>query len=145
MERFWSKVNKTPTCWLWTGAKSPSGYGKFRGDRGTVLAHRWSWEKANGRTTELPLDHLCRTPSCVRPDHLEAVPIRINTLRGVLPARNAERAALVTHCPYGHEYTAENTYRDSSNMRHCRACGRRRSREYQQRKAALALARGEGA
>lgn len=27
-----------------------------------------------------------------------------------------------THCPYGHEYTPENTYRTPRGYRHCRAC-----------------------
>ena len=26
-ERFWSKVEKTDTCWLWTGATDQTGYG----------------------------------------------------------------------------------------------------------------------
>lgn len=35
--------------------------------------------------------------------------------------RNAEK----THCPWGHEYTPENTYfSESGKVRHCRACAR---------------------
>jgi hypothetical protein len=29
-ERFWAKVNKTETCWLWTGAKHEKGYGLLK-------------------------------------------------------------------------------------------------------------------
>lgn len=28
-ERFWSKVNKTDGCWIWTAFKNPKGYGRF--------------------------------------------------------------------------------------------------------------------
>ncbi len=24
-DRFWEKVNKTETCWIWTASKSPNG------------------------------------------------------------------------------------------------------------------------
>lgn len=28
-ERFWSKVNKTVDCWLWTASTTRGGYGQF--------------------------------------------------------------------------------------------------------------------
>lgn len=28
-ERFWSKVDKTDDCWLWTAATNRRGYGQF--------------------------------------------------------------------------------------------------------------------
>lgn len=69
-ERFWAKVNKTPTCWLWT-ATTTRGYGSFKVGSES-LAHRVSYLWAYG---SLPpeLDHICRTPRCVRPDHLQPV------------------------------------------------------------------------
>lgn len=93
-ERFWAKVDKNgpvPTyaphlgnCWLWTGAKD-KGYGKFKiGARGTptVSAYCWSFEQVNGEVPAgLELDHLCRVPACVRPDHLEPVTHEENVLR----------------------------------------------------------------
>ncbi len=77
--RFWSKVDRTPTCWLWTAAVGRRGFGvasdpRHAGGSGT-LAHRVAWEAANG--TALPpgtaLLHRCGTKTCVRPDHLELV------------------------------------------------------------------------
>jgi len=74
-ERFWSKVDKTDTCWLWTGSLSAQGYGRIqRGsrDEGVVLAHRLAWEWVNGPIPDgMQLDHLCYVHACVRPDHMQ--------------------------------------------------------------------------
>lgn len=71
-ERFWEKVNKTLTCWLWTGAVVPKGYGVFnRGSNRAYLAHRFAWELLNGPLVPgQPVLHSCDVPGCVRPDHL---------------------------------------------------------------------------
>lgn len=124
-ERFWSRVNKTDTCWLWTGAKLPHGYGHFvagskkNGTRTDWRAHRWSYVQINGPIPKgLELDHLCRIPQCVRPDHLEAVTHRVNMLRGKgTGAINAQK----THCPRGHEYDA---YLPKYGRRYCKTCNR---------------------
>ena len=94
-ERFWAKVSKTPTCWLWIGAKHEKGYGRFARAGGTkIAAHRWAYEDAMGCPVpaELTIDHLCRNVSCVNPAHLEPVTIRENVQRGYA-ARRAERSA----------------------------------------------------
>lgn len=88
-ERFWRLVEKTETCWLWTGAKSPKGYGRFHVGghaANSVLAHRWAWAKAYGEPLEpgQPLLHSCDTPACVKREHL-----RIGTIH----ENNAEMAA----------------------------------------------------
>lgn len=86
--RFWPKVNKTDSCWLWTGAKTGAGYGMIRevGHGGKMLmAHRVAYELLVGPIPEgLFLDHLCRTPLCVNPAHLEPVTCRENMRRGLL-------------------------------------------------------------
>lgn len=72
VRRFWAKVNKTDTCWLWTASLS-GGYGRFGlgGHGRNVYAHRLSWKLAYG---EVPhgkdVLHNCDTPCCVRPSHL---------------------------------------------------------------------------
>jgi hypothetical protein len=73
-QRFWTKVNKTSTCWLWTAA-TIRGYGQIAavidGKRRPAYAHRQSWEMANGPITDgLEVLHRCDVPLCVRPDHL---------------------------------------------------------------------------
>lgn len=76
-ERFWEKVLKTDTCWVWTAAKYPNGYGvigvgkKPSGDSIMKAAHRLSWELANGPIPDgLWVLHKCDNRPCVRPDHL---------------------------------------------------------------------------
>ena len=119
------------SCHLWTGRKTPRGYGKFRIKRKEYYSHRIAYELAKGPIPDgLQIDHLCRNTSCCNPDHLEAVTSQTNTLRGVgVTARNSRK----THCPQGHEYTPENTYYhrnggDGHTRRRCRTCERARQR-----------------
>jgi hypothetical protein len=74
-ERFWSKVEKTDDCWVWTGALRHKGYGAFVYVRdGEVVqgrAHRYSYERHVGPIPPgMFVLHRCDTPACVRPDHL---------------------------------------------------------------------------
>lgn len=118
--RFRRMVSKDADCWLWLGTKN-QGYGQFWDGTKTVRAHRWSYEFHIGPIPEgLPLDHLCRNPSCVNPDHLEPVSNHENTMRGIGPsAANAAK----TVCDRGHEFTPENTYIVAgTGWRHCQTC-----------------------
>jgi hypothetical protein len=120
MERFWAKVARASDdeCWEWTAAKQPRGYGKFGFEGGWVLAHPHG----------LVIDHLCDNPSCVNPVHLEAVPQRVNVLRGHgLGAVNEAK----THCRHGHAFDATNTYRSRSGRRCCRTCQRQWKRNWE--------------
>lgn len=120
-------------CIIWTGGLNNVGYGQFYYGKteqrrtGKGYAHRWSYEHFVGPIPAgLHLDHLCRTPACVNPDHLEPVTVRENLLRGVGPA--AQHAAK-THCPKGHPYSGDNLYNHPTKvMRVCRTCGRDRAR-----------------
>lgn len=112
-------------CWSWAGYKDPNGYGrcsiaKYR----TQLAHRVVYMAL----LDVPedglsqLDHLCRNTSCVNPDHLEPVTGSVNIQRSRTAHVLRARAAAKTHCPKGHEYTAENALLNSAGARACRAC-----------------------
>lgn len=123
-KRFWAKVEKSDGCWLWTGALTHDGYGRFRLPGGHAMAHRWAYEQTIGPVPEgLVLDHVrargCTNRNCVRPDHLEPVTEQENLLRGdTFVAANAAK----THCPSGHAYDDVNTV-VRNGRRHCRACG----------------------
>lgn len=126
--RFWPYVEKTDTCWLWTGNIAVNGYGKFRhGGSGQYSVHRFAYEHFIGPIPKgLTVDHLCRVRCCVNPAHLEVVTKRENTLRGIGPAAiNARK----THCLRGHEFTKENTVTRQGG-RLCKICIRIRSRKH---------------
>lgn len=107
-------------CWLWTAAKNGKGYGqvKFRGTQ--TGAHRLAYLHWIGPIPKgLQLDHLCRNPSCVNPNHLEAVTQKTNMLRGESPsALNAQK----THCKRGHALDGPNLRLGSKGRRMCRTC-----------------------
>src|SRR5882672_3448747 len=66
-DKFWEKVNKTDTCWLWTGKIARDGYGYLRDQ----AAHRVSWELHNGPVPEGKwVLHHCDIRPCVNPSHL---------------------------------------------------------------------------
>lgn len=106
LERFWSKVQKTETCWVWTACRT-WGYGQFSvGHNQRVRAHRYSYELLVGPIPDgLQIDHLCRNHACVRPDHLEPVTARENMIRGFGPAANNARK---TSCQNGHPLSGNN-------------------------------------
>ena len=70
--RFWARVRKTDSCWLWTGARSDHGYGVLRPQAAPqVRVHRLSWAMHRGPIPEgLHVLHRCDVRSCVNPDHL---------------------------------------------------------------------------
>jgi len=128
---FWQKVDKFGACWLWTGRQTRLGYGVARHAGRPVYAHRFAYEVVVGEIPDgLELDHLCRVPGCVRPDHLEAVPHRVNILRGIAPsAINARKAT----CVHGHPFDEANTIVRPDGGRACRTCELERNRSERER------------
>lgn len=123
VERFWTWVDRTSKCWLWTGSKSTGGYGRVFWDGKQRQAHRIAYELVTGAIPGgMELDHLCRVRHCVNPAHLQPVTQKENLRRGISPtALNGQK----THCGNGHEYTPENT-RIIPKGRRCKACDHQR-------------------
>ena len=83
-DRFWTKANKTDTCWLWTANLDECGYRRISMNRIMRGAHRISYQMIVGEIPEgLEIDHLCRVRHCVNPDHLEVVTHKANMERSV--------------------------------------------------------------
>lgn len=73
VDRFFLRVDKTPTCWLWIGTKYSNGYGDFSpsAKKRHILAHRFSFQTHYGEIPPgLQVCHKCDVRHCVRPDHL---------------------------------------------------------------------------
>jgi hypothetical protein len=123
--RFWAKV-EIGDCWHWVGANNGNGYGRFWWNGRIVYPHRLVYEVLVGVIPAgLYLDHLCRNPGCVNPDHLEPVTARENSLRGAGAASRFFHDA----CDRGHVYTRENTYITPNGHRRCRGCTNARQNE----------------
>lgn len=149
-ERFWPNVNKDGPvsryrpdlgpCWIWTTATfGKDGYGAFWLDGSQRRAHRIAYAWLVGPIPDsLELDHLCRVPRCVNPQHLEPVTAKVNNHRGMSPAALNLRK---THCKRDHPYDEENTRINKRGSRVCRTCERAASLAgYYKRKAKSAAA-----
>lgn len=129
LERLLERTELVGECLLFTGAKDQYGYGCASAiaitGNATDRAHRLAYILAKGPIPDgLEIDHLCRTPACINPLHLEAVTHAENLRRGRplhYPLRD------LTACMRGHPYTPENTRR-WRGTRICRTCVRERAR-----------------
>lgn len=123
-EMFWLRADRRgdTECWNWKQRLLPNGYGRINDSRNGTrpYAHRVSYELSRGSIPNgFEVHHLCGNKACVNPAHLEALSVADH--RGLGWGR--------THCPHGHEYTAENTYVNPKGVKVCRACNARSKRK----------------
>lgn len=122
-ERFWSKVLKTESCWIWQGTTDRRGYGHFAVNSHPVKAHRFAYELVTGPIPDgAHLMHSCDNPPCVKPAHLSLGNNSLNMQDSVAKGRHWQTRK--THCKNGHLFDEANTRIAPSGQRHCRACDR---------------------
>lgn len=110
-------------CWLWIGQVDKHGYGRvtYRGVRST--AQRASFQRFKGSIPSgFQVDHKCFNPSCVNPDHLQAV----------TKSQNLANRRILPHefCNIGHPLTPDNVivWRNGrgTSARRCKICLQRK-------------------
>jgi hypothetical protein len=138
-QRIQDKVEIEPNsgCWIWTGrVQKGRGYPVFdfynplNQKNRPVRVNRLLYEMyVAGIDDGLELDHLCRTPLCVNPKHLEAVSHAENM------RRHQATVSPKTHCIRGHEYAVVGFYLVNGSHgveRRCKECQRiKNARRYQ--------------
>ncbi len=139
-ERVLRRTSDDDGCWVFAGSKNWDGYGMVKNPQGSQMAHRVVYEALVGPIPEgYQLDHLCRNPACVNPEHLEPVTQQENIRRGLGNWRQRAK----THCPQGHPYDEANTLLNhhssgQGRKRACRTCvNARRARRRAARKAVI--------
>ena len=70
-QQFWDKIQKTSSCWLWTGCLNSKGYGNLTLKKKNVKAHRLSWKIHHKKIPKNKhVLHKCDVRNCVNPKHL---------------------------------------------------------------------------
>ncbi len=130
--RFWSKVQISPTCWIWCGSKMGAGYGEIRLNGKKLGAHQLSYLIHFGEyDRSKDIHHVCEVKLCVNPDHLTVMSRRDNLMASnTVTRRNAEK----THCKCGERLVVV-----SKKGRGCRSCLNRQQREWQAKTKAKKL------
>ena len=111
-------------CWRCSYSLNNHGYSTIRVKGKLFYAHRLTYEHFVGLIPKgFDIDHLCRTPDCVNPGHLEAVTHRQNVLRGLSLSAVTARTGV---CQRGHSM-ADAYLRPGSGKYMCRPCMNARS------------------
>jgi len=130
-ERFWSKVKKTETCWIWTSAKNKAGYGCYQIYPKTHLSHRLSYQEKHGAIPQkIGVLHQCDNPPCVNPDHLFLGDQLANMKDAAQKGRVRNGHMNQKECHRGHLLSGSNIYTSKKGMRMCRKCSRKWKAEY---------------
>ncbi len=131
IERFWSRVDRNgprhegfEACWIYQAPRAELNavrWFNIGDDSYRVNRLAYMLEVGDIPATGVVLQK-CGEQNCVRPDHLEALTRYEYTRVSGRLGFGAKHQLAKTHCPYGHEYTTENTYLDGKGYRNCRTC-----------------------
>jgi len=134
-ERLLDYVVDDEGCWLFRGKPAAlRHYPTFKVLGATVQVNRYMAILTYGQPDPIDLDacHTCDVKPCINPKHIYWGTRKRNIQDCVDRKRHASQQK--THCPAGHEYTAENTHLKRSNRgdgkrwRECRECNKLRIR-----------------
>lgn len=82
------KINVETGCWEWQKTKSDRGYGRVSVNGKGAWAYRAYYEVAYGPIPpDHDIHHKCNNPSCVNPEHLEAMHFRDHDVQAFLTER----------------------------------------------------------
>lgn len=123
-------------CVLWSGARTPAGYGVIGVGGKLAYTHRLAYEIEYGPIPPgMLICHRCDTPGCLNASggHLflgtDADNMRDKAAKG------RHHSQKKTHCPAGHPYAGANLYIEKKptggSYRQCRECAISRSRARQ--------------
>jgi hypothetical protein len=120
-ERFFNKVNKTETCWLWTGCCCNNGQPYFKYNGKPTIAYRFSWLLAGHTIPEgLCVCHaphsICGHKNCVNPAHLR-VGTQAENMRDKITDGTSLRGTRNASCRLTEEQVREIRRRCTENQR----------------------------
>lgn len=118
-QRFWERVQKTDSCWLWKGLRTNYGYGRVVVSGRIWRVHRLAWTFENGSIPKsMMVCHKCNNRLCVRHSHLYLGNAQSN-------AHDAIRAGTFNdnHDQIGIPHPKKLTWRQVCWIREQRRCG----------------------
>lgn len=127
-------IGPITNCWLWQGLLK-NGYGMIGFRYRQVKIHRLSAYLYLGldlvdSNQKALHKRECNNKNCWNPDHLYVGSQQDNTLDSLVAGTFVRHKSFKTHCPYGHEYNEENTYKNpNTGYRVCRTCAKEKQRE----------------
>lgn len=124
IQRFWTKVDRSQSCWLWTGELNNQGYGRFNlwveDGRERVLAHRLAYMLLTGEDIDgRVIRHDCDTPRCCNPFHLR-IGTQADNLRDAVERNRANLAGLAKYRDVRAQRLRQ---RVAANQKYCSGCG----------------------